>query len=96
MSIDALVSSIDLTIGNPKLVLVDRPSGGPAGQGSLEILNPPADIEELRPFLLCELWGGCGEIMLGDDRIAIRQGYTSITLVDGWRDILAKYQEALA
>lgn len=94
MSIDAVVVGIRKLKSEPfvKLTLEDRPGGGPAGQATLRVLNTP----ELKPGWAVHLnrligkflWGGSGEIMLGNSKIAIREGYTGIRLVEGWEDMV--------
>lgn len=65
-----------------RLKLEPREHGGLAGQSTLTIVNPPSvDPEVLAGLIGTELWGGSGEIMVGDRKWANRIGYTRIELV---------------
>ena len=81
MSIDARIIAAQLQgNGHMRLVLVPREKGGVAGQGTLTITNWPVGAD---PWGLIgtEIWGGAGEIMVGDTRWAERKGYTQIMLM---------------
>ena len=68
-----------------RLKLEPRKQGGVAGQNTLTIVNPPSvDPEVLESLIGTEIWGGSGEIMIGEQRWAKRIGYTQIELmIDG-------------
>lgn len=92
MSIDARVHAvhyeIDWTMASgcaTRLVLIDRPGGGPAGQEALTCdgFDPNANW-----LIGRDIWGGAGEIQLGDKTIAKRKGYTMIEFVDLWEQWL--------
>lgn len=72
------------TKDNPKvrLQLSPREKGGLAGQRVLTITNPPTlDPEKLAGMVGTEIWGGAGEIMVGQTKWANRIGYTQIELI---------------
>jgi hypothetical protein len=72
------------TKDRPKVLLKLEPrkSGCVAGQSVLTIVNPPTvDPAVLAGMLDTEIWGGSGDIMVGDRRWARRIGYTQIELV---------------
>lgn len=72
------------TKDNPKvrLKLEPRERGGVAGQTVLTIVNPPTvDPAALAGMIDTEIWGGTGDIMVGDRKWARRIGYTQIELV---------------
>ena len=65
-----------------RLQLVAREKGGVAGQDVLTIVNPPTlEPEALAGMIGTEIWGGSGDIMVGDTKWANRIGYTRIELV---------------
>ena len=65
-----------------RLKLEPRERGGLAGQPVLTIVNPPTlDPHVLAGMIGTEIWGGSGDIMVGDRRWAKRIGYTRIELV---------------
>lgn len=69
------------TDGKPRvrLQLEPREHGGVAGQDTLTVVNPPdADLSGL---VGVEIWGGSGEIMIGEKKWANRIGYTKIELI---------------
>ncbi len=104
MSIDARVTAISKELGEDKpikLYLEDRPGGGPAGQETLTILNTGV-IKETKYWAIylcrligCDIWGGAGEIMLGDTVFAQRHGYTGILLVGNWFEIIQTHRETI-
>lgn len=66
-----------------RLHLEPRELGGCAGQPVLTIVNPPSTDLGFWPGLVgTEIWGGAGEIMVGEKVWAKRVGYTRIELVD--------------
>jgi hypothetical protein len=85
MSIDAVVKTVIINEdGSGELQLIDRPArrgqnDGIKGQASLHFDHHPEEVTALNWL---PIWGGAGEIMLGDRKIAIRQGYTWIKFVD--------------
>ena len=99
MSIDARVVGLRKLKAERevKLTLADRPGGGLAGQETLRILNT-SKMKESRGWLLtlrkligCDIWGGSGEIMLGNARLAKREGYTGIYLESNWMDVIERH-----
>lgn len=65
-----------------RLQLVAREKGGGPGQPALTITNPPTlDPEKLAGMIGTEIWGGSGDIMVGEKKWAERIGYTKIELV---------------
>ena len=80
MSINAIIEGVQvLADGTVKLVL------GPfnddaAGQERLIVMNPPSPPSLLRGLIGEHIWGGCGDIMIGETRLAKREGYTRIRL----------------
>lgn len=65
-----------------RLHLVPRKEGGVAGQSVLTIVNSDTlDRDKLEGLIGTEIWGGSGEIMVGDKKWANRIGYTKIELV---------------
>jgi hypothetical protein len=82
MSIDARVDRVEVfPDGSGKLYLRDRPtvrSGstlGIAGQDLLSFDKAPEDVGSLEGK---DIWGSDNLIMLGEQRIARRDGYTGI------------------
>lgn len=96
MSIDARVVGIRESTAEHqvKLTLEGRPGVGLAGQSMLVIENAPRDWPEsaLKELIGCDIWGGSGMVMLGDKQLAKRDGYLSIILVDGWKDVISQYK----
>lgn len=88
MSIDARVVGVRIVDGEHKLTLEARDAMHGPGQTTLVIENQPADPAELESFIGKELWGGSGELLVGQTVIAARTGYIGIRLVDGWQEIL--------
>ena len=65
-----------------RIHLVAREHDGVAGQNVLTIVNPPTlDPDVLAGMIGTEIWGGSGDIMVGDTKWANRIGYTRIELV---------------
>jgi len=97
MSIDARVVGIRESVaqGQVKLTLEDRPGGGPAGQPTLVVENAPYDWRSsaLAELVGCDIWGGSGEIMLGDKALAIRDGYQGVMLVEGWEAVIVEHKK---
>jgi hypothetical protein len=85
VSIDARVETVLIhEDGGGRLLLVDRPARaggvpGTAGQRSLYFERAPEEVTALNGL---DIWGGDGEIMLGESEIARRIGYTRIEFVD--------------
>lgn len=80
MSIDAIVETVyhnEDGSGSLKLKARDTKSG-PAGQNRLYFDKAPHDVTALNGR---EIWGGAGEIMVGETKIANRIGYTQIEFV---------------
>jgi hypothetical protein len=87
MSIDARVDDVTVhASGAGELRLKDRPGrpgrgpqdGGIAGQTVLFFDRCPPDVWKLGGK---DIWGGSDTIMLGDVKIAEREGYTKIKFV---------------
>jgi hypothetical protein len=85
MSIDARVDRVEVSPdGSGKLYLRDRPAIRPgsnpgiAGQDLLSFDKAPEDVSYLEGK---DIWGGDNQIMLGEQRIARRDGYTGIVFV---------------
>lgn len=92
MSIDARVVGISESSDGLRLVLEDRPGGGVAGQPVLVIANAPERWAQSRlvDLIGCDIWG-CGSlILLGHSRLAKRDEYQRIVLVEGWEDVIAR------
>lgn len=52
------------------------------GQETMIVVNPPSPPELLRGLIGCVLWGGAGELLLGETVIAERVGYTHVRLLN--------------
>jgi hypothetical protein len=85
MSIDARVDRVEVfPDGSGKLFLKDRPAirfgstAGIAGQAVLFFDKAPEDVGSLEGK---DIWGSSNIIMLGERRIAERDGYTGIVFV---------------
>jgi hypothetical protein len=85
MSVDARVDRVEVyPDGSGKLLLRDRPTTRPggtlgiAGQDLLSFDKAPEDVGSLEGK---DIWGGDNIIMLGEQRIARRDGYTGIVFV---------------
>jgi len=76
--------------GEMCLKLVDRNEINP-GSRLFALTNPPKFDNELDLFVDAEIWGTGTMVMLGDDRIATRDGYCGLTLVADWRTIAGNY-----
>jgi hypothetical protein len=93
VSIDARIECvIRRADGSGKLILIDRPPRGPgenpgiAGQRVLYFGESPEDIVGLNGR---DIWGGTTEIMLGEQRLALRRGYNHICfVVSSLKDLL--------
>lgn len=73
-----------------RLQLEPREKFGIAGQSVLTIVNPPTvDPEILSALIGIEIWGGSGDIMVGDNKWAERVSYTKISLTG----VPGKYNE---
>ena len=93
MAIDGRIVGIRQVDGEVKLTLEGREPGTSPGQSTLVIANPPEQWQdELAPLVGMCIWGGSSQIMLGDKQLASRDGYLGITLVDGWKEIVAKHR----
>ena len=79
MSIDARIVAARRTDEGLVIYLAPREKGGLAGQRSLVISNFP---EDANPYGLVgtEIWGGSGQIMVGETCWAERRGYRQIVL----------------
>ena len=80
MSIDARIHSVRETKDGMTIYLSPRDKGTVAGQGSLVITNWPKGVDP-SGLVDIEIWGGSGQIMVGDKLWAERRGYRQIVLV---------------
>lgn len=77
MSIDANVAYVELAEdGSGTLHLCDRIPNGSRGQSRLHFMTAPHEVTALNGL---PIWGGAGQIMLGEREIAKRDGYTTIS-----------------
>lgn len=79
MSIAATIHSVETLDGNVKIYLSPVAKGEIAGQRSLTITNWP-DGQSPNGLVGTDIWGGSGQIMIGERRWAERRGYTQIVL----------------
>ncbi len=84
MSIDARVQTVIINEdGSGYLKLIDRPvkrgNLGIAGQAKLIFARAPEEVTALNG---CDIWGGDSSIMLGDEKIGFREGWTGIRFVE--------------
>ena len=84
MSIDANVAFVEVAEdGSGALHLCDRVPEGSRGQSRLRFASAPYEVTALNGL---PVWGGAGQIMLGEIEIARREGYTRIVFHD--QDVL--------
>lgn len=91
MAIDAHVAYVECKEdGSGTLHLCDRIPDGSRGQSRLHFDAAPYEVTALNGL---SIWGGAGEIMLGDRKIAAREGYTRISFIERERflDAVAEY-----
>jgi len=82
MSIDARIEAVNISGSTVKLHLVPREHDGCAGQSELTIVNPPTlNKNHLSSMIGTEIWGGSGDVLVGDRKWAKRIGYTKIKLI---------------
>lgn len=80
MAIDANVAYVELKEdGSGVLHLCDRVPEGSRGQSRLHFKTAPYEVTALNGLAV---WGGASELMLGDDKIATREGYTRISFIE--------------
>lgn len=80
MAIDAWVEVVILREdGSGYLSLIDRAHGGIAGQPRLSFQTAPYEVTALNWL---NVWGGGSQLMLGDKKIADREGYTRISFIE--------------
>lgn len=81
MSIDARVTAVTYSPDGTATLHLEPadPRRAPAGQPSLVVLNPRPGMGAM---VGTQVWGGAGEIMVGDTKFADRVGYTRIRLVE--------------
>lgn len=80
MAIDAHVAYVEVKEdGSGTLHLCDRVPEGSRGQDRLHFATAPYEVTALNGL---SIWGGSGQVMLGEQKIAARDGYTRITFVD--------------
>ena len=89
MAIDAMVGFVEtFEHGGGVLHLAEPRPGAIVGQNALKFDDAPHEVTALNGL---PIWGGAGEIMLGQKRIARREGYTRIVFVER-EDFLAAVQ----
>lgn len=77
MSIDAHVAYVECREdGSGTLHLCDRVANGLRGQSRLYFASAPYEVTALHGL---PIWGGAGQIMLGEREIAKRDSYTRIS-----------------
>jgi len=82
MSIDARIDSVTvLSDGTVRLGLRPREGQTRPAQDALVVVNPPYPPELLEACIGTKIWGGAGDIMIGETRWATRLSYTRIQLV---------------
>lgn len=87
MAIDALVAYVELKEdGSGTLHLCDRVPEGSRGQSRLHFNEAPYEVTALNGL---PLWGGDAQVMLGDECIAKREGYASISFTERGRFLRA-------
>lgn len=92
MSIDAkIVGTSRHSDGSVTIALEPRERGGCAGQQVMTILNPPPLDCDLSRLIDVQIWGGANCVLVGEEVLATRVGYTSLKLVDGWVPIVSKW-----
>ena len=80
MAIDALVAYVETwEDGSGTLHLCDRVPEGSRGQSRLSFASAPYEVTALNGL---PVWGGAGQIMLGNREIAKRDGYTRISFTE--------------
>lgn len=80
MAIDANVAYVDLKEdGSGTLHLCDRIPNGSRGQSRLHFQTAPYEVTALNGL---PIWGGGTWIMLGNNYIAKREGYTDISFIE--------------
>lgn len=80
MAIDANVAYVELhENGSGVLHLCDRIPNGSRGQSRLYFDTAPYEVTALNGLAI---WGGASEIMLGQQEIARRDGYTKISFTE--------------
>jgi hypothetical protein len=80
MAIDANVAYVELhEDGSGVLHLCDRVPEGSRGQSRLHFATAPHEVTALNGL---SIWGGAGQIMLGEREIAKREGYTRISFIE--------------
>ena len=80
MSIDARINDVRyLPDGTAELILAPADERrAPAGQPRIVIDNPKPNMDVLVGY---HIWGGAGELMIGETKIAERIGYTHARLL---------------
>ena len=93
MSIDANVAYVELKEdGSGTMHLCDRIPNGSRGQSRLHFHTAPYEVTALNGLAI---WGGDSSILLGDDKIADRIGYTRISFIERepFLDAVRKYHQ---
>jgi len=91
MAIDAAVAYVELNEdGSGTLHLCDRIPNGSRGQSRLRFETAPHEVTALNGLFV---WGGDAQLMLGERRIAARNGYTRISFIERepFLDAVAEY-----
>jgi len=87
MAIDANVAYVELKEdGSGTLHLCDRIPDGSRGQSRLYFDAAPYEVTALNGL---PIWGGGTFVMLGDEQIARREGYTKISFTERERFLAA-------
>lgn len=80
MAIDAHVSYVECREdGSGTLHLCDRVPEGSRGQSRLHFKIAPYEVTALNGL---SVWGGDSSLMLGEYKIALRDGYTRISFIE--------------
>lgn len=94
MSIDARIAGVTRRLtGEVTIALESRDGRSGPGQEMMTILNPSMLDCDMAQLIGCEVWGGSSDLMLGDRKLADRDGYLGLILVGGWLKIVAKWHE---
>lgn len=76
MSIDAIIVGVTRGLAElPRLNLEGRIPGESPGQSVLFVRNAPKSLDS---FIGREIWGGSGELLIGQTTVAKRVGYCDI------------------
>lgn len=81
MSIAAIVVGITVLPSRQVRLTLGPIDNEPPGQETLICINPPDPPDQLRALIDTKIWGGAGELYIGEKMFAERVGYTHIRLV---------------